>query len=129
VHCADMSVDRLLYVCDAWATGFRCSRRWQVRQGSVLRDQHQGCGLGLDNRFSKDPQQKFIFIADGVNEKVKVVEPRDLEGADSFGDGGRNRAVLWRTLDRHRFQGQRLYDRTYEGNAFSASSIRHGSGQ
>ena len=39
--------------------------------------------------FSKDPQQKYMNIADGQNEKVYVVERQSLQLLTSFGDGGR----------------------------------------
>lgn len=39
--------------------------------------------------FSRDPQQKFLFLADGVNEKVYVIERETLKVLTSFGDGGR----------------------------------------
>ena len=42
-----------------------------------------------DIAFSKDPQQKYIFMADGVNEKVKVIDCESLKELTTFGDGGR----------------------------------------
>mgnify|MGYP003844424213 CR=1 FL=1 len=42
-----------------------------------------------DVAFSKDPQQKYIFMADGVNEKVKVIDRQTLQELTTFGDGGR----------------------------------------
>ena len=39
--------------------------------------------------FSKDPQQRFIFLADGVNEKVRVLMRDTLQEITNFGDGGR----------------------------------------
>ena len=42
-----------------------------------------------DVAFSKDPQQKYMYIADGQNEKVYVVERQSLQLLTEFGDGGR----------------------------------------
>ena len=42
-----------------------------------------------DIAFSKDPQQKYIFLADGKNEKVYIMLRDTLEIVSSFGDGGR----------------------------------------
>ena len=42
-----------------------------------------------DIAFSKDPQQKYIYLADGRNQKVYIIERQSLEVLTSFGDGGR----------------------------------------
>ena len=42
-----------------------------------------------DIAFSKDPQQKYIYLADGANEKVHILDRESLEVLTSFGDGGR----------------------------------------
>jgi len=42
-----------------------------------------------DIAFSRDPQQKYLFLADGRNEKVYVMDRQSLEILTSFGDGGR----------------------------------------
>ncbi len=42
-----------------------------------------------DIAFSKDPQQKYIYLADGKNEKIYVIERETMEIITSFGDGGR----------------------------------------
>jgi DNA-binding beta-propeller fold protein YncE len=90
VHCADLSVDRLLYVCD------RTGDRLQVftPEGKFVKEgffekNTKNAGSVWDIAFSKDPQQKYIFMADGVNEKVKVVDRQTLEELTTFGDGGR----------------------------------------
>ena len=56
VHCADMSVDRLIYVCDRVgdrAAGLHARR--QVRQGSVLRQEHEERRLGVGHRVLEGP--------------------------------------------------------------------------
>ena len=42
-----------------------------------------------DIAFSKDPQQKYIFLADGKNERIYVMDRQSLEILTMFGDGGR----------------------------------------
>ena len=42
-----------------------------------------------DIAFSKDPQQKYIYLADGANEKIHVFDRQSLDELTSFGDGGR----------------------------------------
>jgi sugar lactone lactonase YvrE len=39
--------------------------------------------------FSSDPQQRFLYVADGMNERVYVLVRETLEVRTSFGDGGR----------------------------------------
>lgn len=39
--------------------------------------------------FSKDPEQKDLYVADGKNERVYVLDRQSLEILTSFGDGSR----------------------------------------
>jgi DNA-binding beta-propeller fold protein YncE len=90
VHCADPSNDGLIYVCD------RANDRLQVFQkdGKFVKEtfierETRGDGSVWDIAFSKDPQQKYIYIADGKNEKVYILDRQSLEVLTSFGSGGR----------------------------------------
>jgi len=90
VHCADLSNDGLLYVCD------RANNRLQVFKpdGTFVKEQvyaknTRGSGAVWDVAFSRDPQQRFIFLADGQNAKVRVILRATLEELTAFGDGGR----------------------------------------
>jgi DNA-binding beta-propeller fold protein YncE len=90
VHCADLSVDRLLYVCD------RVNDRLQVfkpdgtfvKEGFVAK-RTLGSGSAWDIAFSKDPQQKYIYLADGENDRVHILLRDTLEVLTTFGEGGR----------------------------------------
>ena len=89
VHCADMSVDRLIYVCD------RVNDRLQVftPEGKFVKEMYYKIktktdGSVWDIAFSKDPQQKYIFMADGVSEQVVVIDRQTLTPLTTFGDGG-----------------------------------------
>jgi len=90
VHCADLSNDGLLYVCD------RVNDRIQVFKpdGTFVKEKilyrnTLGDGAVWDIAFSKDPQQKYIYLADGANEKVHILDRDTLDVLTSFGDGGR----------------------------------------
>lgn len=90
VHCVERANDGLVYVCD------RQANRIQVfnADGSFVREAHfaqrtLGSGSTWDLAFSRDPQQRFIFIADGTNEKIRVVVRETLKEITNFGDGGR----------------------------------------
>ncbi len=39
--------------------------------------------------FSKDPQQKYIYLADGENDRVHILDRQSLEVLTTFGEGGR----------------------------------------
>jgi len=90
VHCAMPTHDRLLYVCD------RVNDRIQVFQldGTFVKEllvakETLGSGSVWDIDFSKDPEQKYIFLTDGKNEKVYIIDRQKMEILTSFGDGGR----------------------------------------
>ena len=90
VHCADMSVDRVIYVCD------RVGDRLQLftPEGKFIKEAFfetntKNAGSVWDIAFSKDPQQRYIYMADGVNEKVKIIDRQTLKELTTFGDGGR----------------------------------------
>lgn len=90
VHCAELSNDGFLYVCD------RVNDRIQVftPEGKFVKEQFVARrsladGSVWDIAFSKDPQQKFIYLADGRNQKVYIIQRDTLEVLTSFGDGGR----------------------------------------
>jgi DNA-binding beta-propeller fold protein YncE len=90
VHCAQLSNDNLLYVCD------RSNDRIQVftPEGKFVKEviiakNTRGDGSVWDIAFSKDPQQKYIYLADGANEKVYIIQRDTMEILTSFGDGGR----------------------------------------
>jgi hypothetical protein len=49
----------------------------------------RGSGSVWDIAFSKDPQQRYIYLADGVNERVHILDRSTLEVLTRFGEGGR----------------------------------------
>ena len=90
VRCARPSRDGLVYVCD------RQNDRIQVfrRDGSFVTEARiapatRGEGSVWDLTFSHDPGQRYVYVADGSNMKVHVLDRRSLEPVTSFGDGGR----------------------------------------
>jgi DNA-binding beta-propeller fold protein YncE len=90
VHCADLSNDGLVYVCD------RPNNRIQVfkKDGTFVKEafyakNSKGDGAIFDLAFSKDPAQTYLYMADGNNMKIRVLRRDTLEELTSFGDGGR----------------------------------------
>jgi DNA-binding beta-propeller fold protein YncE len=90
VHCAEPTTDGMVYVCD------RPNNRIQVfrKNGEFVKEQRiapltRGDGAVWDIAFSRDPQQKFIYLADGKNERIYVIDRQSLEILTQFGTGGR----------------------------------------
>src|SRR6185503_17029250 len=90
VHCAVISNDRIVYVCD------RRNDRIQsfTPDGKFLKEiqvspKTLGDGSTWDIAFSKDPQQKYMYLADGHDEKVWIIDRASLEILTSFGSGGK----------------------------------------
>ena len=90
VHCVIVSIDGLVYVCD------RVNDRIQVfrKDGTFVKEaiidaKTFRSGSVWDMTFSRDPQQTYIYAANGVDEKINVLLRSTLEVLTSFGDGGR----------------------------------------
>jgi len=90
VHCAELSQDGLVYVCD------RPNDRIQVFRpdGTFVNEvfiapKTLGDGSVWDIAFSKDPQQRYLYLADGKNEKVYIIQRDTMKVLTSFGGGGR----------------------------------------
>jgi DNA-binding beta-propeller fold protein YncE len=90
VHCAEPSNDGLVYVCD------RPNDRIQVfrANGEFVKEvriapRTLGDGSVWDIAFSRDTPQKYLYLADGKNEKIYVIDRQSMEILTSFGDGGR----------------------------------------
>ena len=129
VHCADMSVDRQLYVCD------RVNDRLQVFKpdGTFIKEtfiekQTLGSGSAWDIAFSKDPQQKYIYLADGENDRVHIIDRQSLEVLTTFGEGGRQPGEFYgvhsiatdskgNIFTTETYRGQRVQKFVYKGMA------------
>jgi NHL repeat len=90
VHCVERSNDGLVYVCD------RANNRIQVftAEGKFVKEgiyakNTLGSGSAWDIVFTKDPDQRFILMADGQNSRVRIIVRETLEEITAFGAGGR----------------------------------------
>ncbi|HEY7544201.1 MAG TPA: beta-propeller fold lactonase family protein [Blastocatellia bacterium] len=82
--------DGMVYVCD------RANDRIQVFQkdGKFVKEAFVskttlGDGSVWDIAFSHDPQQRFLYVADGHDKKIFILRRDTLEAVASFGSGGR----------------------------------------
>ena len=96
VHCAEPTLDGLVYVCD------RPNDRVQVfkKDGTFVNEvriapRTLGDGSTWDIAFSGDSEQKFMYLADGKNMKVYIMDRASLEIVTSFGDGGRQPGLFF----------------------------------
>jgi len=118
VHCAELSNDGFLYVCD------RPNDRVQVftKEGKFVKEafiakKTMGDGSVWDIAFSKDPQQKYLYLADGKNEKVYVIQRDTLQILTSFGDGCRQPGQFFGVHSIASYSKGNIYTtETYEGN-------------
>jgi hypothetical protein len=136
VHCAEPSNDGFVYVCD------RPNDRIQVftTDGKFVKEARiaprtLGDGSVWDIAFSKDPQQKYLYLADGKNEKVYIIERQSLEVLTAFGDGGRQPGQFFAVhsiatdskgniFTTETYEGKRLQKFTYKGLAPVTSKNR-----
>ncbi|HEY2850780.1 MAG TPA: hypothetical protein VGI97_12940, partial [Gemmatimonadaceae bacterium] len=88
VTCVALAKDGMLYVCD------RGNDRIQVFQkdGKFVKEKTVapktlGEGSVWDIAFSRDAQQKYIYVADGSSDRVRVLDRATLEELTTFGDG------------------------------------------
>jgi DNA-binding beta-propeller fold protein YncE len=129
VHCAEPSNDGNVYVCD------RPNDRIQVftKDGKFVKETQvakatRGDGSVWDIAFSKDAEQKFFYLADGANEKIRVFDRKALTELTSFGDGGRQPGQFYavhsiatdskgNVYTTETYRGQRLQKFVYKGLA------------
>ena len=90
VHCAQLSNDGMVYVCD------RVNDRIQIfkEDGTFVKEvfvakDTRGDGSAWEIAFSRDPAQRFMYLADGANENIHVFARESMTEIYSFGDGGR----------------------------------------
>jgi hypothetical protein len=127
LHCAVPSNDGLVYVCD------RVNDRLQVfkEDGTFVKEifllkNTRGDGSVWEIAFSKDKDQKFMYIADGANEQIHIFDRASLEEITAFGDGGRQAGQFYAVhsiatnskgdiFTTETYRGQRVQKFVYKG--------------
>jgi len=96
VHCGEISGDGLVYVCD------RAEDRIQIFQKDgtfvsehIVAPATRSQGSTWDIDFSHDPDQRWIYLADGQNMKVYIIQRDTMEVLTAFGDGGRQPGMFF----------------------------------
>jgi len=90
VHCAEISNDNLIYACDRQNDRIQVFQRDGkfVKEGFIAK-QTKGAGSVWDVAFSRDPQQKYIYLADGGNHNIHILLRDTLEELTTIGSGGK----------------------------------------
>ena len=118
VHCAEPSNDGLVYVCD------RAADRVQVFQTDgtfvnevIIAPNTLSQGSTWDIAFSRDPDQTYLYLADGQNMKVYIILRESREILTSFGDGGRQPGLFFAVHSIATDSDGNIYTtETYEGS-------------
>ena len=89
VHAVRISNDGLVYVCDRTNDRLQVFRKdgTFVREVVIAKDTF-GSGSVWDVGFSTDPQQSFLFINDGTNQFIYVLDRQTLDIVSTFGGHG-----------------------------------------
>jgi len=145
VHCAEPSNDGLIYVCDRGADRIQVFRPdgTFVKEAQIAAET-VGAGATWDIAFSQDEQQEFIYVADGSNMKVHVVDRESLEVLYVLGEGGRQSGLFYGThsivtdsrgnfyttetyegkrIQKFQYQGLRPLDQIQSGPAWPEGSL------
>ena len=118
VHCSVLSNDGLVYVCD------RAEDRIQVFQKDgtfvnevIIAPNTRSQGSMWDIAFSPDPDQTYMYVADGQNMKVYIIERETMEVLTAFGDGGRQPGMFFAVHSIATDSDGNIYTtETYEGS-------------
>jgi len=96
VHCAEPSNDGLIYVCDRGADRIQVFRPdgTFVRE-VVISPATLAQGSTWDIAFSPDADQEYMYLADGQNFKIYIIDRESLEVLYTFGDGGRQPGLFY----------------------------------
>jgi DNA-binding beta-propeller fold protein YncE len=129
VHAVALADDGLLYACD------RTNNRIQVFQTDgtyvnevVIAKNTLGDGATFDIALSRDPEQKYMYVADGSNMKIHVLDRKSLTVLTTFGDGGRQPGQFYAVhsiatdskgnlYSTETYRGQRVQKFLYKGEA------------
>lgn len=105
IHCVHVSRDKLVYACErgsdriqVFTTQGKFVRSIWVHPSTQARGQGCGsiwstmdppCGTVYNLAFSHDSAQKYLFVADGTNNMVWIIERASGDTVGSFGGNGR----------------------------------------
>jgi hypothetical protein len=105
LHCIHLSRDGLVYTCErasnrveVFTTQGKLVQQFYVHPSTPARGPECGgpgnekfgpCGTIFNLAFSADPEQKWVFVADGTNDKIWIIERKTGTTVGSIGSNGR----------------------------------------
>jgi len=90
VSCARVARDGTVYVCDRGNDRVQAyDKNGKFLKQGVVSGETKGTGSVWDIALSRDPQQRYLYVADGHDQKIFILRRDTLETIGSFGDGGR----------------------------------------
>jgi DNA-binding beta-propeller fold protein YncE len=105
LHCVHLSMDGFVYVCERgmnriqvftkdgkWVKDFHVAANTPARGegcGGIWHMTNPPCGTVYNLALSRDPEQKYVFVADGTNNRVWILDRNDGRTLGSFGGNGR----------------------------------------
>jgi len=97
VHCLHIDHDGVVYVCDRGNNRFQMFRKdgTFIKEVFVARDT-RGAGSVWDIEFS--PDQQFMYLADGGNQKIWILRRATQEVLSSFGGPGQEAGLFATSL-------------------------------
>jgi hypothetical protein len=112
LHFVEISKDRFVYIgergqnrIEVFTTDGKFVKEFYVSPNTPAQRLTEGCG-GLNNTklppcgttyklaISRDPQQKYLYVADGTNNKVWILDRQSGKTLGSFGRNGRYAGML-----------------------------------
>lgn len=96
VHCLRIDRDGLVYVCDRSNSRFQIFRKDGRFQKEIFVPKPSAGGTVADIDFS--PDQTFLYVADGANQKVWILRRDQLRVVGSFGERGTGAGQFATTL-------------------------------
>ena len=122
LHCVEVSHDGLVYVCDRGYNRIQIFQRdgTFVEEVFIKKYSKGNNGTTFDVAFSPDPEQTFMYVADGNNHKVHILIRETLEVVGEFGHGGHFPGELGLA---HRI-GADLQGNVYVGDVLGAQRLR-----
>jgi DNA-binding beta-propeller fold protein YncE len=129
VHAVALANDGLLYACDRTNDRIQVFKTDGTYVNEVFVERNTlGDGSTFDVALSRDPEQKYLYVGDGSNMKIHVLQRDTLEVLTSFGDGGRQPGQFYAVhsiatdskgnlFTTETYRGQRVQKFVYKGLA------------
>jgi sugar lactone lactonase YvrE len=90
VTCVRVASDGMVYVCDRQSNRIQVFKKdGRFVKEAVVSKSTLGQGAVWDIAFSSDAGQRFLYVADGSDQKVWILRRDTLDVVSSVGAGGR----------------------------------------